>query len=61
MDWALLPPTAAHAAAGLDQPLGHNDPFDELLLVQAPEEGMRLLTRDARLAGHPFAIAGGQD
>jgi hypothetical protein len=29
--------------------------------VQAPEEGMRLLTRDARLAGHQFAIVGGQD
>nr|WP_294545229.1 type II toxin-antitoxin system VapC family toxin [uncultured Rhodopila sp.] len=61
MDWELLPLTAAHAAAGLDHPLGHKDPFDELLLVQAQEEGMRLLTRDARLAGHPFAIVGGRD
>ena len=61
MDCELLPLTPAHAAAGLDQPLGHKDPFDELLLVQAQEEGMRLLTRDARLAGHPFAIVGGRD
>ncbi len=36
-------------------------PFDELLLVQAQEEGMRLLTRDAKLAGHRFAVAGGED
>jgi hypothetical protein len=31
------------------------------LLVQAQEEGMRLLTRDAKLIGHPFAVAGGQE
>lgn len=52
----LLSLTAAHAAASLAQPLGHKDPFDELLLVQAQEEGMRLLTRDAKLAGHPCAV-----
>ncbi|MFL5285796.1 MAG: PIN domain-containing protein [Rhodopila sp.] len=60
MDWELLPLTASHAAARLAQPLQHKDPFDELLLVQAQEEGMRLLTRDARLVGHPFVAAGGQ-
>ena len=54
--WDLLPLTAGHAAAELAQPLGHKDPFDELLLVQAQEEGMRLLTRDAKLVGHPFAV-----
>ena len=59
--WELLPLTAAHASAELAQPLGHKDPFDELLLVQAQEEGMRLLTRDARLIGHPFAFAGERD
>ena len=56
--WKLLPLTARHAAAELAQPLGHKDPFDELLLVQAQEEGMRLLTRDAKLVGHPFAVEG---
>jgi PIN domain nuclease of toxin-antitoxin system len=59
--WELLPLTAGHAAAALAQPIGHKDPFDELLLVQAQEEGMRLLTRDSKLIGHPFAIAGEQD
>ena len=57
VNWALLPLTAAHAAATLAPPLPHKDPFDELLLVQAQEEGMRLLTRDAKLLGHPFVLA----
>ena len=57
--WELLPLTARHAAAQLAQPLGHKDPFDELLLVQAQEEGMRLLTRDAKLVGHPLSVGGG--
>jgi PIN domain nuclease of toxin-antitoxin system len=60
MDWELLPLTARHAAAELARPLGHKDPFDELLLVQAQEEGMRLLTRDVKLIGHPLAVVGGQ-
>ncbi len=59
MNWRLLPLTPHHAAANLVQTLPHKDPFDELLLVQAQEEGMRLLTRDAKLVGHPFAVAGG--
>lgn len=58
IDWGFLPLTAHHAAAALAHPLGHKDPFDELLLVQAQEEGMRLLTRDSKLAGHPFAVSG---
>ena len=61
MNWELVPLTAGHAAAQLAQPLRHKDPFDELLLVQAQEEGMRLLTRDAKLAAHPFAMHGAQD
>ncbi len=56
MGWELLPLTAGHAAAKLTQPLPHKDPFDELLLVQAQEEGMRMLTRDAKLVGHPLAF-----
>ena len=59
MEWELMPLTVRHAAATLAQPLAHKDPFDELLLVQAQEEGMRLLTRDAKLVGHPFALGGG--
>jgi len=58
MEWELLPLKARHAAASLAQSLAHKDPFDEILLVQAQEEGMRLLTRDFKLTGHPFAVCG---
>jgi len=50
-----LPLTARHAAAELAQPVDHKDPFDELLLVQAQEEGLRLLTRDSKLVTYPLA------
>jgi len=61
IDWEFLPLAARHAAAELTHPLGDKDPFDELLLVQAQEEGMRLLTRDTKLTGHPFTVAGGPE
>ena len=48
--------TARHAASDLETPIAHKDPFDELLLVQAQEEGLSLLTDDRRLIGHPLAI-----
>ena len=48
--------TALHAACDLETPIPHKDPFDELLLVQAQEEGLRLLTDDRRLIGHPLTI-----
>ena len=56
MDWEFLPLTAHHAAVELVHPLEHKDPFDELLLVQAQEEGLRLLTRDSKLDRHPYAL-----
>ncbi len=52
-----LPMTIRHAARALETPLGHKDPFDELLLVQAQEEGLKLLTVDHLLVGHPLAVA----
>ena len=51
-----LPLTTGHAARELDTPLNHRDPFDELLLVQAQEEGLKLLTTDRWIIGHPLAI-----
>ena len=51
-----VPMTTRHAARALDVPLGHRDPFDELLLVQAQEEGLQLLTADRQLADHPLSI-----
>jgi PIN domain nuclease of toxin-antitoxin system len=50
-----LPLTPEHAATDLDSPLAHRDPFDELLIAQAQVEGLHLLTRDRKLAGHPLA------
>ncbi len=51
-----LPMTIRHAARELKAPIEHKDPFDELLLVQAQEEGLKLLTADRQLARHPVAI-----
>ena len=48
--------TTSHAARELDTPLNHRDPFDELLLIQAQEEGLKLLTTDRWIIGHPLAI-----
>ena len=45
-DVTLLSMTMQHAARKLESPIPHKDPFDELLLVQAQEEGLRFLTAD---------------
>jgi len=51
-----VPMTVSHAAQDLEVPIAHKDPFDELLLVQAQEEGLKLLTVDRQLVTHPLAI-----
>jgi PIN domain nuclease of toxin-antitoxin system len=56
MAWTFLPLLPAHAVARLEVPIAHKDPFDELLLVQAQVEGLRLLTRDEALLRHPLAF-----
>ena len=48
--------TMVHACKSLEVAIPHRDPFDELLLAQAQEEGLRLLTVDRRLVGNPLAI-----
>ena len=48
--------TAEHAKQPLVTPLRHQDPFDELLVVQAQVEGFKLLTVDRQLIGHPLAL-----
>ena len=57
MQWQFLALTARHATTPLAIPLGYKDPFDELLLVQAQEERLRVLTRDTKLQNHPLAVA----
>ena len=55
-DVTFLPMTMIHAAKRLEVPIAHRDPFDELLLVQAQEEGLKLLTLDRLLVGHPLTV-----
>jgi PIN domain nuclease of toxin-antitoxin system len=55
-DFVYLPPALSHAARPLQIPIPHKEPFDELLLVQAQEEGLRLLTTDGKLVDHPLAL-----
>jgi len=45
-----LPVAARHAARVADVARAHRDPFDRLLLAQAVEEPLRLLTADGALA-----------
>ena len=54
LDITFLTMTERHAARSLEVSLPHKDPFDELLLVQAQGEGMKLL--DRQIIGHPLAI-----
>ena len=55
-DVTFITMTVSHAARRLEIPIVHRDPFDELLLVQAQEEGLKFLTVDRQLVAHPLAI-----
>jgi PIN domain nuclease of toxin-antitoxin system len=55
-DVTFLPMTTIHAAKSLEVPIPHRDPFDELLLVQAQEEGLKLATLDRLLVAHPLTV-----
>lgn len=45
-----LPVTVAHALRASDLPMHHRDPFDRLMVAQALEDGVTLVTADDRLA-----------
>lgn len=47
-----LPISGAHAAAVLELPPLHRDPFDRLLVAQGRCEPMLLVTNDAAVAGY---------
>jgi len=47
-----LPLQAAHIARVARLPWVHRDPFDRMLVAQAVEERLTLLTADATLAGY---------
>ena len=48
--------TAAHAAAVMELPSLHKDPFDRLLVAQARHEGSPLFTADEMLASYVGTI-----
>ena len=47
-----LPVHVRHAAAVATLPEVHKDPFDRMLIVQAIEEGMTLITGDKQISGY---------
>jgi len=51
-----LPIESAHAVFIQSLPLLHKDPFDRILVAQATEEGITLLTSDAMVAQYPGPI-----
>lgn len=52
---SVLEITAGHAIADVEPEPGTRDPFDRLLLAQCGVEGLRLVTIDRALVGHPMA------
>ena len=51
----LLPVTIEHVYALDSFPLHHRDPFDRLLIAQAHQEGLTLVTRDPKLS--PYSVS----
>ncbi len=51
-----LPITMKHAEKAAALPLHHKDPFDRVLVAQAIEEGLTLVTVDRRLADYGVAV-----
>ena len=51
-----LPIAAEHVLAVQDLPWIHRDPFDRLLVVQARQEGLLLLTADRTLPNYGEAV-----
>jgi PIN domain nuclease of toxin-antitoxin system len=50
-----LPVSARHARRAADLPPLHRDPFDRMLVGQALEEGLVIVTRDALVRQYPVA------
>jgi PIN domain nuclease of toxin-antitoxin system len=51
-----LPVTAHYAEIAARLPLHHKDPFDRMIVAQAMEEGLTLVTADKRLANYGLNI-----
>ena len=48
--------TVEHAFRSLALPSLHGDPFDRILIAQALEEGLVLVTRDANIQRYPLPV-----
>lgn len=57
-DYIELPVSGAHAVAVGNLPPLHKDPFDRLLIAQAREEAMTLLTVDAKVLAYGEGVLG---
>lgn len=55
-DYSELPITSEHAVAIDTLPPIHKDPFDRILMAQAMEEGITLLTSDTLVAQYPGSV-----
>ena len=51
-DYQEVPISGAHTAAVADLPPTHKDPFDRILVAQARQEGLTLLTSDRTVADY---------
>jgi PIN domain nuclease of toxin-antitoxin system len=56
MGCQILPILPAHGIMAGSLPRHHNDPFDRMLVAQAQNRGMTLVTRDAALAAYGVPI-----
>ena len=52
----LLPIEISHIAALENLPLVHRDPFDRLLIAQAIQEGMTILSADSVFTNYPAPV-----
>jgi len=53
--------SAEHGLAAATLPLHHRDPFDRLLVAQARQEGLTLVTADPRLRAYDVAVIDPRD
>jgi PIN domain nuclease of toxin-antitoxin system len=51
-----VPITLIHLARVRNLPFHHRDPFDRMMIAQAMEEGMTIVTRDRRVAAYGVPV-----
>lgn len=52
----MLPIELAHIARAQHLPFHHRDPFDRMLVAQAIEEGLTIVTRDRRIGAYGVPV-----